>query len=148
MLLPITRNFDSETVQQREAQRRARLVQHDVRLVASALKNEDNQRADLDPLPGKVQVQDAYVREHEGFGYHHFKNLSGKLEHDGTQLQALEAKGNHQYEWLELDPPLCQPYQMGNFDVSYRREGQQEFYRSQGTSVAVNHSTGTLTITD
>lgn len=141
MQLSIARNFDSESVQQRDAHRRARRVQLDVQLVASALTQPDQTKE-------KVELSDAYVRHHEAFGYNHFKNLTGTLDQQQGQLQALDARGVHQYEWLELSPPACQPYQMGSFDLSYRRDGDQETYRSGATTVQVNHGNGTLTITE
>lgn len=148
MQLSIARNFDSETVQQREAHRRARRVQLDVQLMASALNQADNSKLDRNPNPEKVELSDAYVRHHEAYGYNHFTGLSGSLDQEQGQLQSLDARGKHQYEWLELDAPLCQPYQMGSFDLSYRRDGDQETYRSGATTVQVNRTQGTLTITE
>lgn len=148
MQLSIARNFDAETVQQREAHRRARRVQLDVQLVASALNQADNGKSDRNPAAEKVEVSDAYVRHHEAFGYNHFTGLSATLDQEQGQLQALDARGVHQYEWLELSAPACQPYQMGSFDLSYRRNGDQETYRSGATTVRLNHSQGTLTITE
>jgi hypothetical protein len=148
MQLSIARNFDSESVQQRDAHRRARRVQLDVQLVASALNQSDNGKSDRNPAGEKVELSDAYVRQHEGYGYNHFQNLSGTLDQQQGQLQSLDARGVHQYEWLELSPPACQPYQMGNFDLSYRRNGDEETYRSGATTVRVNHASGTLTITE
>jgi len=137
MQLSIQRNWDAETTQQREAHRRARRVQLDVQLVASALNQAE-----------KAEVSDAYVRHHEAFGYNHFNKLSATLDQDQGQLQSLDARGVHQYEWLELSAPACQPYQMGAFDLSYRRNGDEETYRSGATTVRVNHGNGTLTITE
>lgn len=148
MQLSIARNFDTETVQQRDAHRRARRVQLDVQLVASALTQADNGKSDRNPAAEKVELSDAYVRHHEAYGYNHFKNLSGTLDQEQGQLQSLDARGVHQYEWLELSPPACQPYQMGSFDLSYRRNGDEETYRSGATTVRVNQSSGTLTITE
>ena len=148
MQLPITRNFDTETIQQRDAQRKARRVQLDVKLAAAALTQADNSKADRNASKESVELSDAYVRQHEGFGYNHFNSLSGTMTQENGQLQSLDARGVHQYEWLELSPPACQPYQMGDFDLSYRRQGDTEVYRSGATTVRVNPSNGTLTITE
>ena len=148
MQLSIARNFDAETPQQREAHRQARRIRLDVELVASALSQTDGGKLDRNPAPDSVEVNDAYVRHHESYGYNHFNHLTGKLDKVDGQLQSLDAKGVHQYEWLELSAPACQPYQMGNFDLSYRREGDQEVYRSGGQTLRINSSQGTLTLTD
>ncbi|MBS2036482.1 hypothetical protein JST97_15935 [bacterium] len=148
MQLSIARNYDAETPQQREAHRQARRIQYDVQLVASALTQADNGRSDRNPESEKVELSDAYVRHHESFGYNHFSKLTGSMSKAEGQLQKLEARGVHQYEWLELSPPACQPYQMGSFDVAFRREGNEEVYRSGEMSLRINPSLGTLTLTD
>ncbi|MBN9415269.1 hypothetical protein ABS71_05490 [bacterium SCN 62-11] len=148
MQLSIARNFEVETPQQRDAHRQARRIQLDVELAASALSQADNGKSDRNPASESVDLSDAYVRHHEAYGYNHFSKLTGTMEKAEGQLVSLDAKGVHQYEWLELSPPACQPYQMGHFDLSYRREGEEEVFRSGGRCVRVNAAQGTLTLTD
>ncbi len=148
MQVSIKRNFDTETPQQREAHSKARRVRYDVELATNALSKADNTPSDLNRAAESVELSRAYVRVTEAYGYNHFNSLSGSMAKENGQLQSLEAKGVHQYEWLELSPPACSPYQMGAFDVSYRRDGHDEVYRSGTSTVRVNQITGTLTITD
>lgn len=148
MQLSLTRNFDTETTQQKEAHRKARRVRLDVEMVAAALTQADNTKADGNPARDQVNVSDTYIRHHEAFGYNHFSAVSANMASQDGKLQTLEAQGVHRYEWLELSPPACRPYEMGKFDVSFRREGEDEVYRSGETTIRLNATRGTLAINE